>query len=281
MLAGTLRISTRNARYQQWSALLSNRNKRLRSQRFLVQGVRPLNLALARKWPLEALLYAGDRNLSRWAESVLEQAGAGVQRVSLSSDLLTELGGKEESSPELIGVAIMPEDRLDRLRSGDDALNVVFDRPTMPGNIGTLVRSIDAFGGRGLIISGHAADPYDPQAVRASTGSMFAVPVVRVPSPDVVREWTARVRTQGVPLRVVGSDEHGESDLVETDLTGPVLLIVGNETAGMSAAWRDLCDEIVRIPIGGTSSSLNAAAAGTVLMYEAARQRGFPARGQP
>ncbi|PAZ14199.1 rRNA methyltransferase [Streptomyces sp. SA15] len=271
----TLRVSTRNARFQQWEALLGNRTKRQRAGEFVVQGVRPITLALDHGWSLRAVLYAADRELSQWAQETLRRVGRDVQRVKMDSGLLRELGGKDEATPELLVVAELPPDDLDRLAPEPDFLGVVFDRPTTPGNIGTLIRSADAFGASGLIVCGHAADVYDPKALRASTGSVFAVPTVRVPAPRTVADWADGLREGGLPVRILGTDEHGERDVTEVDLTGPVLLVIGNETSGMSASWRALCDETVRIPIGGAASSLNAAAAGTVALYEAARQRGF------
>ncbi|MFD7546585.1 TrmH family RNA methyltransferase [Streptomyces sp. NPDC059578] len=271
-----LRVTTRNARFQQWQALLGNRTKRQRAGEFLVQGVRPLTLALDHDWPLREVLYAGDRSPSRWARDFLDRVPAETSRIAVASELLHELGGKEDTVPELLGVAAMPEDRLDRMSPGPDFLGVAFDRPITPGNIGTLVRSADAFGAHGVVVSGHAADIYDPKSLRASTGSLFAVPVVRVPSPQSVADWATGLRARGVPLRIVGTDERGTAGLTQTDLTGPVLVVIGNETSGMSGAWRELCDETVSIPIGGAASSLNAAAAATVLLYETARQRGFP-----
>lgn len=137
-----------------------------------------------------------------------------------------------------------------------------------------MVRSVDAFGAAGVIVTGHGADPYDPKAVRASTGSLFAVPVVRDAAPAGVLAWVRGQRVAGVPVAVLGTDEKGDVALTEQDLTGPTLLVVGNETSGLSEAWRAACDQIARIPITGSASSLNAASAATVLLYEAARQRG-------
>jgi tRNA G18 (ribose-2'-O)-methylase SpoU len=150
---------------------------------------------------------------------------------------------------------------------------VVFDRPASPGNIGSIIRSADAFGADGVIVTGHAADVYDPRSVRASTGSLFGVPAVRVPSHREVMAWAAERRARGCPLRIVGTDEHGEADLFDFDLAGPTLLLIGNETKGLSTAWREACDHMVRIPMTGTASSLNAANAATAVLYEAARQR--------
>jgi TrmH family RNA methyltransferase len=173
----------------------------------------------------------------------------------------------------VIAVMEMPADDLDRIKVGPDFLGVLFDRPTGPGNIGSIIRSADAFGADGLIVTGHAADVYDPKSVRASTGSIFALPAVRVPSQREVMEWVGRERSRGNPVVVVGTDEHGEADIFDFDLIQPTLLLIGNETSGLSAAWRDLADHLVRIPMRGSASSLNAANAATAVLYEASRQR--------
>ena len=271
-----LRVSARNASFQQWQALLSNRKKRQRAGEFVVQGVRPITLALRHGWPVRALIYDAGRPLSKWAAEIVEDgspAAAGAQRVVMAGELLQELGEKDEAAPELVAVVAMPADDYTRIPAGPDFLGVVLDRPASPGNIGTVVRSADAFGAAGAIVTGHGADPYDPKAVRASTGSLFAVPVVRDQGPAGVLAWVQAVRRDGVPVAVLGTDEHGDVEAADADLTGPVLLVVGNETTGLSEGWRAACDRIVRIPITGSASSLNAASAATVLLYEAARQR--------
>ncbi|HEX5118337.1 MAG TPA: TrmH family RNA methyltransferase [Pseudonocardiaceae bacterium] len=268
-----MKITTRNARFQQWAALLDNRTRRTRSGEFLVQGVRPISLAVRHGWPIRSLIHPIGRQLSEWATGLLGDTSVRAERVAMAPDLLAELAGKDTEVPELLAIAAQRADRLDRITVGPDFLGVVFDRPTNPGNVGTVIRSADAFGARGVVVTGHAADPYDPRAVRASTGSVFAVPVVRVPAPSLVLDWVADVRAAGVPVRVVGTDETGRYEVAEHDLTGPTLFVVGNETTGMSAAWREACDVVVRIPIGGSASSLNAANAATVVLYEAARQR--------
>lgn len=268
----TLRVSTRNARFQQWQSLLDNRSKRTRAGQFLVQGVRPITMAIDHGWPIRSLIHPAGRELSAWAANLIGDPKLRAERVAMAPDLMAELTDKEDVA-ELLAVAAEPADRLDRIAVPPDFLGVVFDRPTSPGNIGAVIRSADAFGAHGVIIAGHAADPYDPRAVRASTGSLFAVPTVRVPAPSIVLDWLADVRASGVPMRLVGTDETGRFEVAEHDLTGPTLFVIGNEANGMSTGWRDACDVVVRIPIGGSASSLNAANAATVVLYEAARQR--------
>ena len=260
------RISSRNARFQVWQSYLTNRTKRQRAGEFLVQGVRPISVAVDNGWPVRTVIHDAARPLSRWAQELYQRL-PGVERVAMEPELLAELGEKDA---EVVAVVEMPPDDLDRIEVGSDFLGVVFDRPTGPGNIGSIIRSADAFGAHGVIVTGHAADVYDPKAVRATTGSLFALPAVRVPSHREVMEW---VRRSTVPIVVVGTDEHGDVDVFDFDLTQPVLLLVGNETNGLSAAWKEAADALVRIPITGSASSLNAANAATAVLYEVARQR--------
>src|SRR5215813_8112556 len=100
--ASVLRVSSRNARFQQWQALLGNRNKRQRAGEFLVQGVRPISLAARFGWPFRALIYDAQRPLSQWAQALLRDAEA--MRVPMAPELLAELGEKDEGVPELVAV---------------------------------------------------------------------------------------------------------------------------------------------------------------------------------
>ena len=165
----------------------------------------------------------------------------------------------------------IPPDSLTRIPLKRHGLLVVFDRPTSPGNLGSLIRSGDALGVDGLIVTGHATDVYDPKAVRASRGSLFAVPTVRAESPADVVSWL-RERSDG-PFTIVGTSETGTHELWEHDFAHPTAVVVGNETSGMSSFWSQQCDAVVRIPMTGSASSLNATVAASITLYEVARQR--------
>ncbi len=257
-------MSTRNASFQQWQALLTNRTKRHRAGEFLVHGVRPISLAVDHGWEIRDLIYPDRQSLSSWARDILERSGA--RPVAMSPELVAELADKDAA--ELIAVVALPA--APPLPSSGDPhlLVVVFDRPSAPGNIGTLIRSADAFGAAAVVVTGHAADPYDPKSVRASTGSIFALPVIQADGPDEVLQWASRTGVQ-----LVATDEHGAVEVADHDLTGPTALLIGNETTGLSTAWRSAADVLVRIPITGAASSLNAATAATVVLYEVSRQR--------
>jgi len=271
-----LRVSRENALFQHLEALKRNRTTRHRAGELVVEGVQAINLALANGWTINALAYAAGRPLSAWARAVLAGAGAAT-RVEVSPALLARLSDKEETS-ELLAVVATPADDPHRIALGDPALVVVVDRPVYPGNLGQIIRAADALGADGLLVTGHGADLYDPQTVRASRGSLFALPAVRLPSHREVGAWLAQAG-DGVPggrLQLVGGSGEGEAVLDDVDLRRPTALVLGNETRGLGRAWRDLCDVLARIPMTGAADSLNVASAASIMLYEAGRQRRRP-----
>ncbi|MGO2521181.1 MAG: TrmH family RNA methyltransferase [Microbacterium sp.] len=270
----TKAVSTRNATFQYWETLLGNRTKRNRAGEMIIQGVRPINLALESGLALRTVLITHAHGRSRWASDTIAAAErAGAVPYLVAPELMSELGEKSDEPPELLLIVGIPDDDLSRLPAPADALYVALDRPASPGNIGSIVRSVDALGGHGVIVTGHAADPYDPQALRASTGSAIMTPTVRLPSIRPALEWVEQLRADGVNVQIVGTDEDGTADVWDVDLTGPTLIVTGNEHSGMSAAWKEACDVLTRIPMSGHASSLNAANATAAILYEATRQR--------
>jgi len=269
--ARIIKIYSENNDFQYAETLRRKREKRLRQREFFVEGVRPINQALKYNWHVRAWLYSREKPLSDWAENILRTSQAAVH-YELPWHLHAKLSGKTEPS-ELIGLVRMPADDLARIPLTDQLLVVVFDRPASPGNLGTIIRSCDALHVDGLIITGHGVDLYDPETISATTGSFFALPTVRLPSQKELLPWLETVKQRRGGIQIVGSDEHGEHDLDAHDFTLPTLLVAGNETWGMSAAYRELCNAIVSIPIAGSASSLNVACATSILLYEIGRQR--------
>jgi TrmH family RNA methyltransferase len=185
---------------------------------------------------------------------------------------MTELSDKEEPS-ELVAVVEMQPDDMGRIAAKPDLLLVACDRPASPGNLGAIIRSCDAFEAHGVVVMGHAADLYDPQTVRATTGSFFALPAVRLASHRELFEWAAEQRVRLGELQVVGTSARADTEIAAVDFRRPTILVVGNETHGLSHDLRLACDQIARIPIGGAATSLNLASATSIALYEATRQR--------
>jgi TrmH family RNA methyltransferase len=136
-----------------------------------------------------------------------------------------------------------------------------------PGNAGTVIRSADAAGATGVIFTTTSVDVYNPKTVRASAGSLFHLPIVRgTPTASALSD----LRVRGV--RVVALDAAGDEDLYQTDLSGPIAFVFGNEAHGLPADVDGLADVSVRVPHAGRAESLNLAAAATVCVFEWARR---------
>ncbi len=266
-----VKIHTENNEFQYIETLRRNRIKRNQSGEFFVEGVRAITQALRNKWDINALIFSREKRLSDWAEGVIEQSGA-KKHFELPIHLLEKISQKEETS-ELIALVAMPEDDLSRIPQRDHSLVVVLDRPSSPGNIGTILRSCDALRVDGLIITGHAADLYDPETIRATTGSFFCVPTVRLSSHRELAPWIEKQKQRSPKLQVVGTSAKAKVPIHEHDFTVPTVLLVGNETNGLSDNYKALCDAMVTIPMSGSASSLNVACAASILLYEVARQR--------
>ncbi len=264
-------LYSENNVFQYLETLRRKREKRHKHREFLVEGVRLINQALAYRWPIKAFVYTPDRPLSDWARNILAASQAETHYM-LPQILLEKLSSKAEPS-ELLALIPMPADDLARIPIRDDMRIVLFDRPASPGNLGTIVRSCDALHADGLIITGHAVDLYDPETISATTGSLFAVPCVRMPSLEALQPWFDVIRRKIGWFQLVGSSEDASETADEHDFTVPTILALGNETWGMSAAYQEACDAVVKIPMAGSASSLNVASAASILLYEMDRQR--------
>lgn len=265
-------IYSRDAAFQKLQVLKTNRNKRHRYGQFLVEGVRNLNGAAQNGWEIASFVYPRDRELSDWAKGMLREVRTG-ENLRLSPELMEELSGKEDTS-ELMAVVNMRRGGAGEFRLPEDPLLVLFDRPSNRGNLGTLLRSCDGLGADGLIFTGHGVDLYDPEVVTASMGSFFRVQVAQMERRDVTA-YIEELRASYPGFRTVGTTAHRQRAVWGEDLSGPVMLMLGNETDGLSYGFKQGCDVLCTIPMAeeGSASSFNVACAGTVLMYEAVRQR--------
>jgi len=272
----TIRIHAKNAAYQKLEVLKANRNKRHRYGEFLVEGVRNINQAIKHGWEIRAFVHSDPTMLSAWAASCLRDVRTRSD-LQLSNELMREISGKTDTS-ELLAVVAMPQPRiLDVSRLSCNPLVALFDRPSNRGNLGTVLRSCDAMGVEQLILTGHCVDLFDPETVQASMGSMFCVPTAYADDNACVDDLLSRLTQHCMPnrLTVIGTSAHAASDLYDCDLTGPTVLMLGNEADGLCQYLRGICNTMARIPMhpNSNATSLNVACAATLLFSEAFRQR--------
>ena len=167
----------------------------------------------------------------------------------------------------IVAVVRAPSLMLADLRLPDDPLVVIVEGVEKPGNVGAVLRSADGAGADALVAASPRTDLANPNVIRASAGTIFAVPLAAAPS-DEVLAW---LRERG--LRVVAARVDAERPYTDADLTGPLALVLGSETDGLTEAWRIDGVETVRLPMHGIADSLNVSVSAAILLYEARRQR--------
>jgi TrmH family RNA methyltransferase len=198
------------------------------------------------------------------AERLLPQLSSHVDAVLLPDEVFRSAVATESPQGVAALVKLKQFTKEDVLR-GSEPLVVAVAGVQDPGNLGTIVRSAEAFGASGVLIGAGTVSPYNSKVVRAAAGSLFRMPVVN--------EWPMQfVRQRG--LRVVATSSHNAKPVHEVDLRGPVCLLIGNEGTGVSRELLRSADEIVTIPHSARVESLNAGVAASILLYEIARQRG-------
>jgi TrmH family RNA methyltransferase len=250
---------------------LRHRKYRHREGRFLVEGIRIVEEALTCNAPVETLVYAPDLLVSERARSLVEQVEP-ARRLALSGDVFGTLSDRD--APQGLAAVVRIEDRpLAAIPLVDDLLVIVAHQLRDPGNLGSIIRTADAVGANGVAIVEPSVDLYDPQTVRATMGSLFALPVVRLKSDTPLAAWYAAVRESGLPLLIVASSAQGQQNHFEVDLRRPLVLLVGSERHGLPAPIRRQADVTVRLPMVGRATSLNVSAAAAALAYEIIRQR--------
>ena len=247
------------------------RKYRQRENRFLVEGIRIVEEALDRDAPLETLVYAPDLLVSERAQALVERVEPG-QRLALAGDVFASLSDRDQ--PQGIAAVIRVEEpSLTDLPLTDDLLIVVAHQLRDPGNLGSIIRTADSAGATGIVIVEPSVDLYDPQAVRATMGSLFALPIVRLADDGPLAPWYSQVRDSGLPLLVVATSARGPQLYFEVGYQRPIVLLLGSERRGLPEPVRQEADVVVRLPMSGTSTSLNVSGAAAALIYEVVRQR--------
>ncbi len=255
-------ISSRtNPKIRQVRAL-QQRKARQEARLFLVEGIRHVGEAVEAGAAVEAIYYAPERLKSEFASSLIEaQTKQGVACYATSPEVFDSLAEKENPQG-ILAVVRQPERRLVELDPRNFAWGVALVSPQDPGNLGTILRTVDAVGASGLILLESSVDLYNPAAVRASMGTLFWYPVVQASFGDF-RVWANRYS-----YHVYGSSAHAEHDYLETrPYLKPRILLLGSEREGLTPAQQSICEGMVRLPMYGRATSLNLAVAAGVLLY--------------
>ncbi len=239
---------------------LRQRKARGETGLFLVEGIHHVGEAFSAGWKMETVLYAPDHLTSKFARDLLAQVtkqGISVRQVSVK---VMESIADKENPQGILAIARQRHLVLTDLKSIRAGAAVV--SPQDPGNVGTILRTLDAVGADYLVLANGGVDPYHPTSVRASMGALFWKPIVEAN----FTELTAWARKNGTQM--IGSSAHAETDYRNFVPQNPWLLVLGSEQKGLLPDQLNVCDVTIKLPMMGRASSLNLAVAGGILLYQ-------------
>lgn len=247
---------------------LHNETGRLKQGRYFIEGDELIRRAIDFKTGIECVIMTDTFASTGEGEALASRASAaGATAFSASAGLLsTALGAK----PTPKCVAILPRKTVkpaDIFKSGRSLIQMV-ENGENADNLGMLLRTVDAAGAGGTVLAGNTVDPFNRRTIRGSRGAVFSLPICVVEDPA---KAIAEAKAHG--FKVIATSVRGKKDYTQVDLTGSVMIIVGNEHVGISKTVSDLSDHLVRIPMKGRVPSLNIAVAASIMLYEAVRQR--------
>lgn len=239
------------------------RKNRQRSGRFLVEGLKLITDALEKSWPIEAIGLAksayDEPRIQRLAAKVRAQGGDVLQ---LSHAALEKIARKD--NPQMVvGVVGQAIGKLDDLTLGVGNTLVALDRVRDPGNLGTIIRTVDGFGASGVVLVGDCTDPFSLEAVRATMGSLFHVPLYKAEEQDFII-WSKRQQAL-----ISGTHLEGALDIRDANFDGTQIVIMGNEQQGLTPALTAECGQLIRIPMAGQADSFNLAVSTGIVLFEA------------
>ncbi|MBN9236406.1 RNA methyltransferase [Mesorhizobium hungaricum] len=242
--------------------------KKFRDQQnaFIAEGLKLVIDALDLGWTIKTLIFAKSALGNQAVEKVASRTVAASGDVLEVSEKVLSAITRRDNPQAVVGVFSQKYLPLKDVRPKNGDVWVALDRVRDPGNLGTVMRTVDAVGAKGVILIGDTTDPFAVETVRATMGSVFAVPVVKT-TPDAFLVWR-----KGFPGLVAGTHLKGAVDYRSVDFSNkPVLLLMGNEQQGLPDDLAASCDRLLRIPQAGRADSLNLAVATGVMLFEIRR----------
>ena len=253
--------------YVKLVARLRDHRQRRKAHLIVINGARELSRAIAAGVPLREIFVCPELCRGEEARRLLEiLPGTGGQRLDVTEAVFARLAFGQRSEG-IVGIAAVPQRRLDDLVLPANPLVAVLEGVEKPGNVGAVMRSADGAGVSALVVADPRTDLFNPNAIRASLGTIFSLPVAAA-APDDVLAW---LRVRG--LQILAARVEGSVSYSEVDYRRPTAIVLGSEAQGLTSRWNGDDVQAIRLPMRGVADSLNVSTAAAVLFYEALRQR--------
>ena len=252
--------SQQNPRIKKALRLHSSRGRKQQS-RIIIFGNREIQRAVAAGIAVREVFLLEDSKQT--AQEIFD--GTDVELLSISAEVMQRLQFGDRSEG-LVAIADRPSTAMVHFPT-DRPTVVVLEQVEKPGNIGAIIRSMDACGSSGLILADPKCDAFHPNAIRSSTGTNFSLPIGSGTNSEV-QGWL-----QKHSYRVLTAHLENAVDYFTADLDGPIAIVLGNEAMGLSTAWRKPEYQAAKLPMNGVADSLNVSVTASVMLYEAMRQR--------
>lgn len=233
---------------------------------FVAEGLKLVADAIEGGWPIRILVHRSGEDRPGLDRAIEATRRAGGEILEVTGEILEKLS-RRDNPQTVLGVFAQRLEAIEDVAIAGDDIWIALDRVRDPGNLGTIVRTADAVGARGVMLIGDTTDPFGLEAVRATMGSVFNVRFAAGTSEDFLR-WR-----KGFAGLVAGTHLRGDTDYRDVDYAGPCLLLMGNEQQGLPDDLADACDRLVKIPMRGQADSLNLAVATGVMLFEMSRGR--------
>lgn len=246
---------------------LYKKKGRLKSRAFIIEGIKMVEEALENSYPIRYIIYTEGLSKTKDGEIFLAKIGHLKNLIFVPNNIFREIS--DTDNPQgILAIANIQEKNIEEVHQIERPFLIYLDEIQDPGNMGTIIRTADAFKADGIIMTEGCVDPYNPKVVRATMGSIFRVPIYiglsGINDLQILKD-------KGISI--YSTSLEGSNPIYEVDYNKGFIFVIGNESNGVSKEIQDLSTELIKIPMPGKAESLNAGVAASIIMYEVMKQR--------
>ncbi len=262
-----IEISSQNNPLIKEIKTLYRKKGRVKNKAFIIEGIKMIEEAIDNSYPVKNIIYTDQLFKTKDGEKFFEKIKELDNTIYVPNNIFKEISDTENPQG-VLGIAKFEYENLGEKYKKERLFLLFLDEVQDPGNMGTIIRTADAFNADGIIITEGCVDPYNPKVVRATMGSIFRVPIYY--TSDGIQDLK---KIKAMDIQLYSTSLEGSIPTYEADFSKGFVLIIGNESKGVRKEIFSLSDKLIKIPMPGKAESLNAGVAASIIMYEVMKQR--------